>query len=145
MTYKAYRHKIFGSALFKMRIFKKTITLFHANRRVSGEMDSLWVFLQENGVELTNNCAERAVLFGMLSRKRFNATQSDKGNLYVERMLSPMQTCRHLSLASLNILLEAMSCYYKKQQPNLSWIFRSFYSTPANMYEYNKNLVAQRD
>lgn len=33
-------------------------------RRVLGDMDSLWVFLEENGVEPTNNRAERALRFG---------------------------------------------------------------------------------
>ena len=42
-------------------------------RRVLGEMDSLWVFLEENGVEPTNNRAERALRFGVLWRKRSNA------------------------------------------------------------------------
>ncbi len=52
------------------------------------EMDSLWVFLEEEGVEPTNNRAERALRFGVLWRKRSNDTQSDKGNRWVERILS---------------------------------------------------------
>jgi hypothetical protein len=33
-------------------------------RRLLHEMDSLWVFLAQHGVEPTNNCAERALRFG---------------------------------------------------------------------------------
>lgn len=91
-------------------------------RRVLGEMDSLWVFLEENGVEPTNNRAERALRFAVLWRKRSNGTQSDKGNRWVERMLSLRQTCRQRALASFPILVEAISCHFKEQQPDLTWI-----------------------
>ena len=51
-------------------------------------MDSLWVFLAHYGVEPTNNRAERALRFGVLWRKRSLGTASDKGNQWVERILS---------------------------------------------------------
>jgi transposase len=47
-------------------------------RRVLREIDSLWVFLEENGVEPTNNRAERALRFGVLWRKRSNGTMEPK-------------------------------------------------------------------
>ena len=40
------------------------------------EMDSLWVFLSQCGVELTNNQAERALRFGVLWRKRSLSTST---------------------------------------------------------------------
>ena len=49
-------------------------------RSLLKEMDSLCVFLEENGVEPTNNRAERALRFGVIWHKRSNGTQSDKGN-----------------------------------------------------------------
>lgn len=91
-------------------------------RRVAREMDSLWVFLEENGVEPTNNRAERALRFGVMWRKRSNGTQSHKGNRWVERILTLRQTCRQRSLAAFPILVDAISCYFKEQQPDLSWI-----------------------
>jgi hypothetical protein len=48
------------------------------------EMDSLWIFLTQRGVEPTNNRAERALRFGVLWRKRSLGTASDKGNHWVE-------------------------------------------------------------
>jgi transposase len=91
-------------------------------RSLLGEMDSLWVFLEENGVEPTNNRAERALRFGVIWRKRSNGTQSDKGNRWVERILSIKQTCRIKSQPVFPILVEAINAYFKEQQPNLGWL-----------------------
>ena len=63
-------------------------------RRLLREMDSLWVFLAQHGVEPTNNRAERALRFGVLWRKRSLGTASAKGNRWVERILSLRETCR---------------------------------------------------
>ena len=91
-------------------------------RSLLGEMDSLWVFLEENGVEPTNNRAERALRFGVLWRKRSNGTQSDKGNRWVERILTVKQTCRIRTLPMFPILVDAIGSYFKEQQPNLGWL-----------------------
>ena len=91
-------------------------------RSLLGEMDSLWVFLEENGVEPTNNRAERALRFGVLWRKRSNGTQSDKGNRWVERILSVKQTCRIKALPMFPILVDAIGSYFKEQQSNLGWL-----------------------
>jgi len=47
----------------------------------------LWVFLDEDGVEPTNNRTERALRFAVLWRKRNSDSQSDKGNRWVVRIL----------------------------------------------------------
>ena len=54
-------------------------------RRLLREMDSLWVFLAQHGVEPTTNWAERALRWGVLWRKRSHGTASGKGNRWVER------------------------------------------------------------
>jgi Transposase IS66 family len=61
-------------------------------RRLLREMDSLWVFLAHHGVEPTNNRAERAIRFGVQWRKRSLGTASEKGNRWVERILSLKET-----------------------------------------------------
>ena len=91
-------------------------------RSLLREMDSLWVFLEENGVEPTNNRAERALRFGVIWRKHSNGTQSDKGNRWVERILSIKQTCRIKAQPVFPILVDAISAYFKEQQPNLGWL-----------------------
>jgi hypothetical protein len=52
------------------------------------------VFLDENGVEPTNNQSQRALKFGLSWRKRSHGTQIEKDNRWVERILSLKQTCR---------------------------------------------------
>ena len=48
----------------------------------------------QSGVDPTNNRAERALRFGVTWRKRSLGTASDKGNRWVERILSLKETCR---------------------------------------------------
>jgi len=91
-------------------------------RSIAKEVESLWVFLEENGVEPTNNRSERALRFAVLWRKRSNGTQSDKGNRWVERILSVKQTCRMRGVPVFPILLNAMDAYFKDQTPDLTWI-----------------------
>jgi transposase len=91
-------------------------------RRLLSEMDSLWVFLEVEGVEPTNNRAERALRFGVFWRKRSQGTASDKGNRWVERILSLKQTCRLRTMPTFPLLVEAVESYFKSQTPNLAWI-----------------------
>ena len=91
-------------------------------RRLLREMDSLWVFLNHQGVDPTNNRAERALRFGVLWRKRSMGTASDKGNRWVERMLSLKETCRLHARSTYDVLVDAMTSCFHGQQPDLSWI-----------------------
>jgi transposase len=50
-------------------------------RSLISVMDSLWVFLDEQGVDPTNNRAERALRFGVIWRKRFFAARATKVNV----------------------------------------------------------------
>lgn len=93
------------------------------SRRLIRELDSLWVFLEVAGVEPTNNATERGLRFGVLWRKRSQGTRSDKGNRWVQRLLSLRQTARIKNLSSFDILVDAMNYYFKEQKPDLSWIY----------------------
>jgi transposase len=92
-------------------------------RRLGREMASLWVFLCEQGVEPTNNGAERALRFGVLLRKRSHGTASEKGNRWVARSLSLRQTCRPLGQSTFTILVDALTSFFHGHQPNLSWLY----------------------
>ncbi len=91
-------------------------------RSLASEMDSLWVFLDEHGVEPTNNRAERALRFGVIWRKRCFGSQSDKGARWVERILSLKETCRLKGKSSFPVLVDLVQAYFKEQQPDLAWI-----------------------
>jgi transposase len=91
-------------------------------REILREIDTLWVFLDETGVEPTNNRAERALRFAVLWRKRSNGTQSEKGNRWVERLLSFRQTCRLRKQATFPLLVDTVKAYFKEQTPNLGWL-----------------------
>jgi transposase len=91
-------------------------------RSLIRQIDSLWVFLEVSGVEPTNNHAERTLRFGVLWRKRSKGTQSEKGNRWVERILSFKQTCQIRSVASFPLLVDAIDSFFKEQKPNLDWL-----------------------
>ena len=94
-------------------------------RRMLRELDALWLFLRESGVEPTNNRAERALRFGVMWRKRSNGTQSDKGDRWVERILTLKETCRLQSVSTFQILAQAIDSFFKEQPPDLLWINHS--------------------
>ena len=91
-------------------------------RRLQREMAHLWIFLAQEGVAPTNNHAERMIRFGVLWRKCSQGTSSDKGNRWVERILTIRQTCRLRSLKTYPILVDAIQRYFKGQEPDLSWV-----------------------
>jgi len=91
-------------------------------RRLLREMDSLWVFLAHQGVEPTNNRGERALRFGVQWRKRSLGTASDKGNRWVERILSLKETCRLRAVSTDEVLVDAVSSFFHGQQPDLAWL-----------------------
>src|SRR5262244_1566955 len=91
-------------------------------RRLLREMDSLWVFLAHCGVDATNNRAERALRCGVLWRKRSLGTASEKGNRWVERILSLKETCRLQARSTYTVLADAITSFFHGQRPDLSWM-----------------------
>lgn len=55
---------------------------------------ALWTFVDKEGVEPTNNGAERAVRHGVIYRKLSGGTKSAAGSRFVERMLTVHATLR---------------------------------------------------
>ena len=91
-------------------------------RHIENEMDSLFTFLLEEGVDPTNNFGERMLRYAVLWRKRSQGTSSEKGNRWVERIVSLRQTCRLQGKSSYAVLVEAMNSFFKDQEPDLEWI-----------------------
>jgi transposase len=91
-------------------------------RRLTREGESLWILLDVQGVVATKNMAERAHRFGVLGRKRSQGTGSEKGNRWVERVLSLRHTCRIRGRPTFPLLVEAVSCLFKGEKPDVTWI-----------------------
>jgi hypothetical protein len=64
----------------------------------------------------------RALRFGVQWRKRSLGTASDKGNRWVERILSLKETCRLQARSTYEVLVDAVSSLFTNRQPALGWI-----------------------
>ena len=69
----------------------------------------LFLFVEEDGVEPTNNSAERALRTGVQWRKVCFGTRSRAGELATARMLTVIQTCRVQQRNPLAYLTEAIT------------------------------------
>jgi transposase len=91
-------------------------------KQLDREMANLWVFLLVDGVEPTNNRAERALRFAVLWRRMMQGSFNEKGDRWVERILSLRETCRLRGLPTYPILVEALTCKFQNKTPDVSWI-----------------------
>jgi transposase len=91
-------------------------------RTLNREIGALWTFVVEAGVEPTNNRAERALRFAVLWRKMMQGTYNAKGDCWVERILSVRETCRLRGIPTFPVLVEAVTCSFNGQPPDVSWI-----------------------
>ena len=75
---------------------KSTHTRFHRRfaRNLLKIWPALWTFVFVEGVEPTNNAAERALRGPVIYRKLSHGTQSKDGERFIERVLSASVTCR---------------------------------------------------
>ncbi len=69
---------------------------------------ALWTFTEIEGVEPTNNRAERGLRGAVIYRKISLGSQSEAGERFAERMLSVSQTCRLQGHSLFGFLVEAM-------------------------------------
>jgi transposase len=94
-------------------------------RALDREMGALWTFVVEAGVEPTNNRAERALRFAVLWRKISQGSYNAKGDRWVERILSLRETCRLRGIPTFPVLVDAVTCAFNGQPPDVSWIYRN--------------------
>jgi transposase len=64
-------------------------------REMLKRRQALWTFVQVDGVEPTNNTAERAIRPGVQWRKGSFGTQSEAGSRFVESMMTVVATLKH--------------------------------------------------
>jgi hypothetical protein len=68
---------------------------------------ALWRFVDYQGIEPTNNAAERALRRGVIWRRRSFGTQSESGSRFVERILTAVTTLRQQKRDVLDYLTQA--------------------------------------
>ena len=75
----------------------------------------LWTFLEQEGVEPTNNSSERALRHAVIWRKLSFGTQSEGGSRFVETMLTVIETCRQQSRSVFTYLTAAVQAHFAQQ------------------------------
>lgn len=80
----------------------------------------LWTFTEVEGIEPTNNTAERSLRPAVIYRKLSFGTQSESGSRYLERILTVSETCRIQSRSAYIYLITAMQASFAgKPSPSL--------------------------
>jgi transposase len=77
----------------------------------------LWTFTQAQGVEPTNNEAERAMRRVVTWRKLSGGTQNERGAAFVERMLSCVATVKRSGASVLAFLTTLIASVFARQPP----------------------------
>ena len=90
----------------KSKHWHRIVTL--SNQLVS-HWAALWTFVSEEGVEPTNNRAERVLRPAVIWRKQCFGTQSADGSRFVERILSVVTTCRQQKRNVWSFLTQALT------------------------------------
>jgi len=78
-------------------------------RRLLRHSDMLWTFAYHEGIEPTNNAAERALRHGVIWRKLCYGTDSKAGSRFAERILTVLATCQQQNLDLLDFLRDSLS------------------------------------
>jgi len=78
---------------------------------------ALWTFVFVEGVEPTNNNAERPLRRAVLWRRRSFGTQSEAGSLFVARVLTAVTTLRQQKRDVLDYLTEACAAAMRSDTP----------------------------
>jgi transposase len=77
--------------------------------------EHLWTFTCVEGIEPTNNTAERALRPAVIYRKLSFGTQSCSGSRYLERLLTVSETCRLQNRNAYRYLIDAMTAKFAGQ------------------------------
>jgi len=79
---------------------------------------ALWTFVGVEGIEPTNNAAERALRHAVQWRKTSYGTESATGSHFVENILTVVATCRQQERNVLNYLTQCCQALYAGTEPS---------------------------
>jgi transposase len=83
-------------------------------RRIGKLRESLWTFISTPDVEPTNNISERSLRHYVVWRKICYGTQSARGSLYTERMMTVVGCCKLQGRNLLDFLTQSMRAYWRE-------------------------------
>jgi transposase len=86
-------------------------------KELLGHEEWLWTFVDVEGVEPTNNEAERTERHGVLLRKTSGGTDSPQGSRFVERILTVVHTCRRQGRKVLDYLSACIESWRDDRVP----------------------------
>jgi transposase len=86
-------------------------------RELSKWWPALWTFARVEGVEPTNNMAERALRPAVLWRKGSFGSDSEAGSRFAERLLAVVATCRQQGRPLLEFLVAVGEAALRGRQP----------------------------
>ena len=75
--------------------------------------EALWTFLNNEGVEPTNNHAERALRSFVLWRRKSFGSQSDRGERFAERLMTIAHTARKQGKAVLDFIVRSVQAHFE--------------------------------
>ncbi|MBK8012056.1 MAG: IS66 family transposase [Deltaproteobacteria bacterium] len=78
---------------------------------VLAHKEALWTFVTEDGVEPTNNHAERELRAFVLWRKQSFGSQSERGDRYAERIMTVARTARKQGQAVLEFVVRSIEAH----------------------------------
>ena len=82
-----------------------------------GRFPTLWTFLFVDGVEPTNNLAERCLRPVVIFRKLSGGNQSDWGARFTERLMTVVCTLKQNAMNTFTFLTEVFAAYQKARLP----------------------------
>jgi transposase len=86
-------------------------------KKILSVKEALWTFMEKEGVEPTNNLAEQVLRRIVIWRKTSFGTQSARGTLYMERIMTVVATCKLQKRNVLDFVTEAIRSHLSKTTP----------------------------
>ena len=108
MGSKRYRDEFEYGILLAAMKERHSISLKRFAKNLVNKTQKLWVFIEQEGVDPTNNQAERDLRSAVIWRKICHGTKSNRGDRFVERIQSVVATLARQGERCLNFLSAAL-------------------------------------
>jgi transposase len=116
-TFRAYMSPVRKeiNALLLRGVYSGNGRLVGMCRELHKRREWLWTFVEVQGIEPTNNTAERALRPAVIYRKLSFGTQSESGSRFIERMLTVSETCRLQDRSIYDYMVQAVTAHFSNQ------------------------------